>query len=124
MDYKYEKAQRIVAEKKKFYRGLSSYLVMSVFFVVLNAFTFSGSWWFMWPMMGWGIAILIKYFQLFGLPGSEQLGSADWEEREMEKEMTRLRRAEHGRHAGYEEEHLELKEIRKQKKGWRDDELV
>lgn len=124
MDYKYEKARRVVREKKKFYRGLSSYVVMCLFFVVLNTVTFSGSWWFMWPMMGWGIAILIKYFQLFGLPGSAQLGSADWEEREMEKELGRLRRSEHAVNRGYEEEHLELREIRPQKKGWRDDELV
>lgn len=124
MDYQYEKARRTVAEKKKFYKGLSSYLVMCVFFVVLNMVTFSGSWWFMWPMMGWGIAILIKYFQLFGLPGSEQLGSADWEEREMQRELARMRRVEDSVRHSPEEEELELREIRPQRKGWRDDELV
>lgn len=126
MDHnEYERARRTVAEKKKFYKGLSSYLVMCVFFVVLNTVTFSGSWWFMWPMMGWGIAILMKYFKLFGLPGTEQLGSDDWEEREMYKELSRLRRAENtGRGYQREEEQLELREIRPQRKGWRDDELV
>lgn len=78
----------------------------------------------MWPMMGWGIAILIKYFQLFGLPGTDQLGSADWEEREMQKEMARMRRVEGSVKRTTEDEQLELREIRPQRKGWRDDELV
>lgn len=126
VDYKYEQARQKVEEKKKFFKGLSSYLVMCTFFVVLNTITFSGGWWFMWPMMGWGIAIAIKYFQLFGLPGMEQYGSDEWEEKEMEKELKRMRRKDSGRREYYpeEEEGLELRQMQTEKRGWRDDELV
>lgn len=118
-DETYERARERVEEKKKFYKHLSSFLVMSVFFFVLNALTAFGSWWFYWPILGWGIGIAMHYFQVFGFPG---VGPADeeWERKEMNKELQRLE-------GKYEEEEdtLDLPEIEKSKEPkWRDEDLV
>lgn len=89
----YQEARRRVNEKKKFYSHLTTYVVMSTFFFVLNALTSFGHWWFYWPMLGWGIGVAMQYFKVFGFPGSG-LGSRAWEEREMEKELGRLPKGE------------------------------
>jgi len=120
-DEAYERARERVKEKKKFYKNLSSFLVMSVFFFVLNAVTSFGAWWFYWPILGWGIGIAMHYFKVFGFPG---VGPADeeWERREMDREMRRL---EGSPQANEEEDTLDLPEIEKRKEPkWRDEDLV
>ena len=74
------RAKKRVKAQKEFYRHLTSYLVMGVFFFLLNAVTSFGNWWFYWPMLGWGIGILFHYFDVFGLPGVGEI-SKEWEER-------------------------------------------
>ena len=117
-DYEYQAARSRVQEKKRFYRRLGSFAALSVFFFLLNLFTSAGSWWFMWPILGMGIGITVKYFKLFGFPGVGPVDE-DWEDREMDKEMRRL---ESGRS---DEEGLELRELeRPRRKNWDEDELV
>lgn len=123
-DDQYEKAKKRVEEKKKFYKGLSTYLVMSIFFYILNQVTYSGSWWYYWPMMGWGIGILLQYFKLFGIPGLMPV-EGDWEEKELEKELSRMRQKDRTyQDSGEADDYLDLREAEPQKRGWRDDELV
>lgn len=135
----YREARRRVNEKKKFYNHLTTYLVMSAFFFVLNAMTSFGHWWFYWPMMGWGIGVAMQYFKVFGFPGSG-LGSSEWEKREMEKELGRYpsSRKDNGRQptipapAKREEaldldRHLELRELDAEEQkspSYRKDDLV
>lgn len=117
-DYEYQEARRRVSEKKRFYRRLGSFVVMSIFFFLLNLFVTPGHWWFMWPIFGIGIGVVVKYFQVFGVPG---VGPADdgWEAREMEREMRRLAPGQP------KEEELELPELeRPKRKNWDEDELV
>ncbi|PSR11276.1 MAG: hypothetical protein DA408_02805 [Bacteroidetes bacterium] len=121
----YETARKRVAEKKKFYGHLSTYLVMSVFFFVLNWLTSPGSWWFYWPMLGWGIGVAMQYLRVFGMPGSG-LGSREWEDQEIEKEMRRIAPAQPDTSLDMDE-HLELREMEKQKSPqprYRSDDLV
>lgn len=102
-------ARRRVKEKKKFYTHLTTYLAMGGFFFTLNVLTSPGNWWFYWPMLGWGIGVAIQYFKVFGIPGSG-LGSPEWEERELEKEMKRLNPDREK--AGLDlDSHLELREL-------------
>ncbi len=86
---KYKLAQKRVKQKKNFYRHLSVYLVMSTFFFLVNYLSSPGVWWFYWPMLGWGIGVAIQYVNVFGLTGAG-LGTPEWEERQMNKEMDRL----------------------------------
>ena len=70
----YQRAIERAKELKKFYAHFGTYIVMSIFFFVLNYFTSYGQWWFYWPMLGWGLAIALRAIKVFGF-GSE------WEER-------------------------------------------
>ncbi len=70
----YQRAIERAKELKRFYSHLGTYIVMNIFFFVLNYFTSYGHWWFYWPMLGWGLAIALRAIKVFGF-GSE------WEER-------------------------------------------
>lgn len=87
-DKRYEIARKRVKEKKEFYKHLTTYLTMCIFFIGLAFFTKSGGRWVMFPILGWGIGILSHYFKAFGLPGVGP--ESDWEERAMEEELRRL----------------------------------
>ncbi len=117
----HREARKRVEEKRKFYRQLSVYLTTSVFLFLLNAFTSPSHWWFIYPMLGWGVAIAAQYFQLFGFPGARMAGD-DWEAREMEQEMRRL---EAGSGDEQDEDALRLPNMEKPaRKNWDEDELV
>lgn len=123
-DYKYKIARERVEEKRKFRKHLSTYMTMSLFFLVLNMVT-RGRLWAHWPIIGWGIGVLMHYFKAYGLPG---LGVDDpaWEAREMEKEMRRL---DPQRKTASTEEELELPDLKDEpekepEKRWRDEDLV
>lgn len=70
----YQRAIERAKELKKFYSHLGTYIVMNIFFVVLNYFTSYGHWWFYWPLLGWGLAIAMKAMKVYGF-------GSDWEER-------------------------------------------
>lgn len=120
----YERARKRVKEKKDFYSHFTTYLIMGAFFFTLNMLTSPGSWWFYWPMLGWGIGLASHYFKVFGWPGSGA-GSKEWENREIEKEMHRLEEQEEP--FLDIDEHLELKETTSEKekiKTYRKDDFV
>ena len=117
-DYKYHAGRRRFRGKKGFYRRLVFYMILAIFLMVVNLFTFSGTLWFPWALMGLGIDLLVKYFQVFGFPGAGPTDE-DWEAREMEREMRSLGP---GRP---EEDELELRELERPKRqNWSEDELV
>lgn len=134
-DNDYHLAKKRVKAKKEFYQHLSTFVVMAIFFFLLNAVTAFGNWWFHWPILGWGIGVLFHYFDVFGLPGVGEI-SHSWEEKAMEEELRRIERekrlrerAERIKGAGpvkEPEERLELKELekRKEQRSWDDSELV
>ena len=124
----YKKAAKKVKEKKEFYSHLVTYLVMGVFFFLLNAATAWGSWWFYWPMLGWGIGVLFHYLDVFGIPAIGDVNESDWEEQAIKEEMRKM---------GYPVEEdqpvvddsLDLRELEKEKPlerkpRWTDDDIV
>jgi len=128
-DEHYKKAKRRVQAKKGFYAHFASYLCTITFLFLINVFTSPFNWWFYWPMLGWGIGIVSHYLGVFGFPGSHAL-SKDWEEREMERELRKMAKEEPAlpylRKGKFDaeldlDEHLELKELRK---NYDDSELV
>ena len=109
-DEKLERAKKRVEDKKGFYTHLSVYLSVGTFFFVMNILTWSGEFWFFFPLLPWGIGLLIHYFTTFGLPFSKIL-SADWEEEQLTKELQKIEREEN---IGVElRDNLELKELEK-----------
>ncbi len=125
-------AQKRVSAKKRFYKHLSAYIAVAGFFLAVNVFSFdaSGDWWFYWPVLPWGIGLLIHYFSVFGLPAANNALTPEWESAELEKEVARLRGELHKRLEEEPEglnlnEQMELKELEKeQDKRWKDEDLV
>lgn len=127
----YKKAAKRVKAKKEFYNHLATYVVMGVFFFLLNAVTAWGSWWFYWPMLGWGIGILFHYIDVFGIPGVDQVNDGDWEEQAIQKELRKMGypRAKGHQTSPGEDDYLDLKEMKKEpmsrkRTNWDEDELV
>lgn len=59
--------EKTLAEKKlDFRRHLRTYLVMCVFFISINALSFDGGIWAVWPILGWGIGIVLQALSLYG----------------------------------------------------------
>lgn len=116
----YLQARKRVKEKKKFYNHLSIYLVMGGFFFLINYFSSPGTWWFYWPMLGWGIGLAMQYLKVFGLT-SAGIGTKEWEEREIEKELNRMGVPKALKQKPLKNEsldlddHLQLKEIKRDK---------
>jgi hypothetical protein len=81
---KYQKAKERVEAIKGFYIHLTVYVVVNLILFSINMITSPGSLWFFWPLMGWGIAVAIQAFTVFGFGTGF---GADWEERKIKELM-------------------------------------
>jgi 2TM domain len=79
-DERYFRAQKRVKEIKGFYGNLTSYVIVNAFLIFINLKTDPSNLWFVWPLMGWGIGILMHGLRVFNY--MPFLGK-DWEERKM-----------------------------------------
>ncbi len=82
---KYLRAKQKVADIKKFYTGLLTYVVFISLLAALNYYT--NEWanpWFLWAAFGWGIAIVIHAFKAFEwLP----FMGRNWEDKKIKEYM-------------------------------------
>ena len=105
-------AKKKVKKKKEFYEHLMAYVTVNIGLLLLNLLTSPGRLWFYFPMLGWGIGLMFHYVDVFGIPGFGMLDK-DWEEREMESELRKMRNTNASKLTGGNESELELKELRK-----------
>ena len=81
---KYQKAKERVEMIKGFYIHLTVYVVVNILLFSINMLTSPGYLWFFWPLMGWGIAVVLHSLAVF----SPNLGlGADWEQRKIKELM-------------------------------------
>lgn len=88
---RFRRARERVQAVKGFYIHFGIYLVVNLGIFVLNLVLvlFNGngqSWFFYWPLLGWGIAVLINAFVVFG---ADRFLGPDWEQRKINEEMAR-----------------------------------
>ena len=83
---KYARAKKRVKEIKGFYTHLLIYVAVMILLIVFDLRD-GGNYWFYWPLLGWGIAIVAHAINLFGLGGF--LGW-DWEKQKIQEEMNKL----------------------------------
>jgi len=81
----YERAKTRVEGKIGFITHLVIYLCVNVLLIVINFMTSSGTFWFIWPLMGWGLAVIIHGLRAYVFPGRSQVTERMIQE-EMEKE--------------------------------------
>ncbi|MGX7668324.1 2TM domain-containing protein [Flavobacterium pedocola] len=81
---KYESAKNRVKEIKEFYTHLMVYLIVNMFLLAINLLTSPKHIWFFWPMLGWGVGVVVHALKTFSaLPF---LGK-EWEERKIKEFM-------------------------------------
>jgi hypothetical protein len=85
-----EVADKRAEELQGFYIHLLVYAVVNAGLFAINALTRGdeGGWWFYWPLLGWGIGLLIHTLTTFG-----PVFSSDWKERKAQELYERSRRA-------------------------------
>ncbi len=82
-DERYERARKRVKELRNFYGSLAVYVAVMIALFIVD-YLDRGSWWVYWPAMGWGIAVALHAFRVFG-PGKV----SGWEERKIKELMER-----------------------------------
>ena len=83
-ELKYQKAKERVAALRKFYIHLCVYVLVNLSLFLRNIIISPDSLWFYWPLLGWGIAIVLHALSVFG-PG-RRFG-AEWEEKKIAEIM-------------------------------------
>lgn len=81
----YQRAKKRVEAKFGFYIHLSVYIAVNILLVIINMSTSPQSFWFKWPLIGWGIGVFFHALGVFVFSG----GSAIKEQmikKEMKKE--------------------------------------
>ena len=83
-----ERARARVKELKGFYTHATAFVLVNIGLFIINLIA-GGSWWFFWPLIGWGIGLGVHALNVFGFRGG--LGR-DWEERKTRELMDKEER--------------------------------
>lgn len=77
-----EEARKYVRELREFYSHVATFVVINIVLNIINWLTSPGYWWAKWPLLGWGIGLIMHGFSLFGL---DYFFGKDWEERKIDE---------------------------------------
>ncbi len=80
----FARAKSAARAKMAFYVHLAVYLVVNALLIAINLLTSAGHVWFQWPLLGWGIGVLVHAIVAFVLPKG-----AGMKRRMIEREMRR-----------------------------------
>jgi hypothetical protein len=87
---RFRRAQERVRAIRGFYIHLGIYLIVNLGIFALNWVLVQLSneqvWFFYWPLLGWGIGVLINGFVVFG---SDRFLGPEWEERKIREYLNR-----------------------------------
>ena len=83
-EIKYQRAKERVDALRGFYIHLTVYVIVNLFLFLLDIFASPDTLWFYWPLLGWGIALVLHAVSVFG---SGRLSSTDWEEKKIREIM-------------------------------------
>lgn len=81
---KYIQAKKKVDNIKGFYGNLLAFVLVNAILIFINLYTSPKYLWFFWPLLWWGLGVLIHGLKVFELLPS--LGK-DWEERKIREFM-------------------------------------
>ncbi|GAB4248608.1 MAG: hypothetical protein Kow0027_11070 [Saprospiraceae bacterium] len=111
-------AKKKVKAKKEFFKHLIAFSIVMPFLFFINLLTSPFHWWFLYPLLGWGMGLAFHYVEVFGIPGFNIL-TKEWEEDELNKELRKIKtdreteRLELQPPSKLGEDDMELKELRK-----------
>ena len=81
----YERAHARVQALKGFYIHTSAFVVVNIALFAINVLV-GGALWFYWPLVGWGLGLVLHAFGVFGFGGRGPWGR-QWEERKTREMM-------------------------------------
>jgi len=84
---RYQEAKKRVEEIKGFYFHLVTYVIINAVLIIINLLTSPEYLWFIWPIVGWGVGLLIHAFTVFS-----NLWGKSWEERKIKEIMEKDKR--------------------------------
>jgi len=61
----HEEAKQKAQAIKGFYQHLLVYVLVNILLFVINLLKSPGSWWFYWPLLGWGIGVIAHGLRAF-----------------------------------------------------------
>ncbi len=70
IDEQRDRAIRRIRAKREFWMHVAIYLAVNAFLVVIWAMSSAGYFWPIWPILGWGIAIVAHAVRVFGGSGT------------------------------------------------------
>lgn len=82
MEAAYRNAQKKVEDIKGFYGNLWSFIIISIALAVVNLATYAQYLWFLYPVIGWGIGVIVHAMAVFN--AMPFLGR-DWEEKKIQQ---------------------------------------
>jgi 2TM domain len=80
----FARAKGAARAKMAFYVHLAVYLVVNALLIAINLLTSAGHLWSRWPLLGWGIGVVVHAVVAFALPKG-----AGMQRRMVEREMRR-----------------------------------
>ena len=69
----YTRIEKRVEEKLGFYLHLATYFVVNLFLISLNVIVSPGSYWFFWPLLGWGMGLILHALAVFVFGGGSEI---------------------------------------------------
>lgn len=81
----YRKAKKRLEDVKGFYTNLISYIIVNVFLFILNLVFTPGTWWFIFPLVFWGIGVVFHFLGIFIF--DNKIFGKKWEERKIKEYM-------------------------------------
>ena len=79
---RYQQAKERVTALRGFYGHLSAYVIVNLGLFLLNITMSPERLWFYWPLMGWGIGLVLDAVRVFG-----GASGSNWEQRKTNKFM-------------------------------------
>ncbi len=79
-DQRYQQARQRVVAIRGFYTHLLVFAVINAFLFLINLLTTPGTWWFIWPLLGWGACVMLHAVVALG---AESWWGKEWEERKI-----------------------------------------
>lgn len=81
---RYLRARTRVQQLRNFYVHAAVYVFVNLLLLLINLLTDPFSLWFYWPLLGWGIALAVHAFLVYGVGGTWE---KEWEERKIRQIM-------------------------------------
>ncbi len=81
----YEQARRRANAKLGFYTHLTVYIVVNLLLIAINLISSARHYWFIWPMLGWGVGICFHGMGTFLF-----LSGSGFKERMIQREVEKM----------------------------------